>query len=229
MSTNLLAEYCKNNLDLRSAKLGDEFYYSALPLAVLDSVFSIRLQYSTVQKIVENYCTAYGLDLYSFDRRNKQAHTITDFIANINAVGVEVFAKKILKSAHRTAGHTATTILKAEAAYEWGKILQDSKIETFADVDKLNDDYITYRLKSVQGQGGGVSVSYFMMLCGDDDFCKADTHLLNFLGSALERKIKPTEAQELLTNAVAILKAEYPTITIRLLDYTIWKYQSGKA
>ena len=113
--------------------------------------------------------------------------------------------------------------------YEWAKILQDSGIETFADVDKLNNDCIRYRLMSIRGQGGGVSYDYFCMLCGSDEFCKADTHLLNFLGSALERKIKPTESQELLTNAVTTLKAEYPTMTIRLLDYTIWKYQSGKA
>ena len=116
--------------------------------------------------------------------------------------------------------------LKADNVYKWAVILQKNGIENFDDFRKKMNEDIEKELKSVKGQGGeGVALQYLYMLCGDDDKCKPDTHLLRFLSNALGRDVKANEAQGLMEQVVDFLKSEYSQMKVRLLDYTIWSFQ----
>ena len=53
--TEFIANFCRNNLNLRNAKLGNEYYYQSLPLCIIDALFSIGIKYQTTQSVVQKY------------------------------------------------------------------------------------------------------------------------------------------------------------------------------
>ena len=60
--TEFIANFCRNNLNLRNAKLGNEYYYQSLPLCIIDAVFSIGIKYQTTQSVVQKYCNFFKLN-----------------------------------------------------------------------------------------------------------------------------------------------------------------------
>ncbi len=225
MKESELTRYCKNKLNLADMKLGEEYNYSCLPLAIIDAIYSILQNYSQVQKIVENYCDYYGIEKNT-DKNNVKTHTISDMICNIESIGSDNFANEVLKAKNRTAG--SNSILKSEAVYQWAKIMHANGIENFDDFRNSDKKVLKSALKNVQGQGDA-AVRYLFMLCGSDDFCKPDIHILQFLTEATGEKIdKVDEVQALLEKIVDELKNDYPSMTVRQLDYIIWNYQRKK-
>ena len=220
-----LAKHIKNKLNLLNTVLGKEYSYSCLPLAALDAVYSIRQDYKQTQKIVDNYCGYYGIAKYKGDS-NKKIHTVSEFISNIEKNGVEQFAVDVLHSKNMTAG--GQPILKAEAVYEFCEILRKNGIEKFDNFAKSDKDKLEKELLQIHGQGQAV-VKYFFMLCGNDNFCKPDRHILKFLSEVVEKEVNADEAQKLLETATDELKSDYPNMTVRLLDYVIWNYQRNKS
>lgn len=218
-----LTDYCKATLDLCNQELGEEYFYSSLPLAVIDAVYSIRLSYEQVNKVVDNYCNAYGLN--KKETEDGKVHTISELIENVKQFGTDEFADKVLQASYRTAGKES--ILKADAVCQWAKILQEQGIETFDDFRKADGEKLETKLKSVQGQGEA-AVKYLFMLCGDENTCKPDTHLLRFLTDAMGHTVTQCDAQSLLEETVKDLKVDYPNMNVRLLDYIIWDYQRQK-
>jgi hypothetical protein len=68
------------------------------------------------------------------------------------------------------------------------------------------------------------------MLAGSDNFVKADRHIRNFVSAALglQTCVEPQKAEELLVEAIEILKnSGFQKFTPRLLDYLIWNYQKS--
>lgn len=222
MKSNL-TKYIEKKLNLSNSifDLAVEYEYSCVPLSVIDAIYSIRLNYSTTKKIVKNYCEYYHIAIYKNDDNHK-IHSVTDLINNINEKGFESFATDVLESKNKTAG--ANPILKSEAVYYFAEILRNNGIECFNDFKKADKEKLKRELLNVHGQGMAV-VNYFFMLCGDEDICKPDTHLLEFLTCAEERNVKPDEALVLIKSAVSELKKDYPNMTVRRLDYIIWLHR----
>ena len=67
------------------------------------------------------------------------------------------------------------------------------------------------------------------MLAGSDNFVKPDRMVLRFLETALSRRVMPQEAAELLRSVAQALSADFPSVTPRLLDHEVWKYQRSTA
>ena len=220
--------YCENVLDLRNASLSDEFYYQSLPLCLIDSVFSINVRYTSVKNVLKRYSMHYDLPLFrsrdsSYPSIESQ-HTISELHENMKKYGVEDFARYIFQNNCRTSSRAG--ILKAEAVYLWAKTLMKYDINAFQDVSKLSDE-IEAEVRTIKGQGTGITWNYFRMLSGDDSFCKPDRQLLRFISSAMKRNISDvSEAQEVMNEAVGYLIKSYPNMTVRLLDHTIWKHMS---
>ena len=81
-------------------------------------------------------------------------------------------------------------------------------------------------IKTVKGIGSA-GLNYLFMLAGDPNRCKPDVHIHHCVRDALGKDISDFECQELFTAAVAILKKDYPSLTVRKLDGIIWeKYQA---
>lgn len=221
-SINSLAHVCDNLFDLSTATLSNSYYYSALPLCVIDAVFSIGVKYTSTLNAVLRYSNHFNIAPYNYQRTHTPPnHTISDFISNLDAVGVKNSATAIYQNHQRTSSRNG--ILKAEAVYRFAKILQENGIESFADLNSVSDfSYIGDSIKQIPGQKSGLSWQYFLMLAGDDSLAKPDRHVLRFIERHLGFKPTVTEAQQLLTDVVSILSSTYPNITVRLLDYTIW-------
>ena len=219
-----LTNQIRNKLNLLNGQLGKEYFYSCMPLAIIDAVYSIRQEYKKVREIVNNYCAYYNIAVYK-DEGNANIHTISDLIKNIEEAGTEVFAEDILHCNNKTAG--ANPMLKTQAVYEFAKVLKDNDVECFDDFNIADMGNIEKELLKIHGQGQAV-VRYFFMLCGDDNFCKYDRHVQNFLEEINAGVKNADEAQELLENVVEELKTEYPYMTVRMLDYIICDYQRNR-
>lgn len=221
---------CKAVLPLENMELSDGYYYSSLPLCILDAVFSIGVKYTSTENTVKRYCQFYHLprlrEKTSAYPSKESQHTVNQLILNIEAHGIGHFTEQILNKRQRTSSKSG--ILKSEAVYKWATILSMNGIEYLQDVQMLNED-IENEIRKISGQHSGISLSYFHMLSGNDDLCKPDRHILRFLSEALQRNvIDISEAQKILQNATAQLKTSYPGISVRLLDYTIWYYMTTR-
>jgi len=225
-----LVMYCKNTLDLENAKLGDEYYYSSLPLCVIDAVFSIGVRYASTKNVVRRYCDNYNLTLFREKTSEypdiESQHTISQLLENINDKGIDYFTSGILRNHQRTS--TRSGILKTEAVCLWTKIFNNYGIEVFQDVIGIGNE-INNEILKIKGQHSGISLSYFYMLSGNDDLCKPDRHIRNFLSIGLQREVyNIDEIQFIMSDAVDILRKTYPNLTVRVLDHAIWAHMSKK-
>ena len=60
------------------------------------------------------------------------------------------------------------------------------------------------------------------MLTGDPDRCKPDVHIHKYIKDACDTDVSNQDCQMIFTEAVNILKSDYPNITVRDLDSVIW-------
>ena len=66
------------------------------------------------------------------------------------------------------------------------------------------------------------------MLTGNDNYIKADRHILNFVKNAVGQAVSAQQAETLISLCVEQLKDKNPDITCRSLDHAIWRYMSAK-
>jgi hypothetical protein len=221
-----IAEFCKAKLDLRNATLPDEYGYQSLPLCIIDAVFSIGVRYTGTRNTVSKFCRHCGLNETSQVRPPNIATqlSIADFIAIYDRYGVTGMAEKIYQNRQRTSSDNG--ILKAEAVLEFARTLRRFEVNYFQDMGKVfeNPDF-EVAIKKIRGQGSGLSLRYFYMLAGSDDYVKPDRMLARFIESAIHRSLTIEESHDVIVGASKLLAEEYPHLTPRALDHLIWKYQ----
>lgn len=224
----LVARYADAELPLGAARLPDEYYYQSLPLCVIDAVYSIGVRYEGVRRVVARYCDHVGQTRVRDSRQDLPApaeqESLSTFCTRIERTGIEHMAATVFKNRQRTS--TRSGILKAEAVYQFASVLRAHGAEYFQDVPSVADDrQFASEILSIRGQGSGISLQYFWMLAGSDEFVKPDRMILRFLQTVFDRPITVQESQRLLSGATTVLSAKYPHLTPRLLDYVIWEYQ----
>lgn len=226
MNAAILAEACKRQLPLAHTTLSQSYYYDSLPLCVIDAVFSIGVRYTSVQNVVQHYCDRYGLRQYNLQRDTLgDAHTISELIAHITEYGVEKSADVLFCNHQRTSSRNG--ILKAEAVLRFAEVLQKYQIEHLSDyrANGLCSD-AEREILAIPGQKSGLALRYFHMLAGDDTQAKPDRHVLRFLNGVLGQTVSVRQAYVLLKEVVERLQPDYPHLTVRLLDYTIWNHMA---
>lgn len=226
-----LLERLKVTLDFSTPPVSEEYAYQSLPLCVLDAIFSINAKYESTRKVVIRYCDHYGLQKVRKDPNTlppiEDQESLSAFIGKINALGVEEFAKTVLANRQRTS--TRKGILKSEAVLRFAQVLQAHKVEYLQDFGTIQgNESFEKAIKEIPGQGSGITIRYFYMLAGSDDFVKPDRMILGFLKEQTGRSCNPDQAQELLSRAANALRNEYPYMTPKLLDNLIWMYQREK-
>ncbi len=133
-------------------------------------------------------------------------------------------AAEVYKNRQRTSSRGG--VLKAEAAYRFACVLRDHGVERFQDLSVVaNSAELERDIKAVHGHGSGISLQFFWMLAGTDDLIKPDRMILRFLEQVLGRKVSSQESLSILRTACAVLRADCPGMTPRLLDYKVWEYQ----
>jgi len=226
-----LLERLKATLDLSTPPVSEEYAYQSLPLCVLDTIFSINAKYESTRKVVIRYCDHYGLQRVRKDPDTlppiEDQESLSAFTEKITSLGVEEFAKTILANRQRTS--TRNGISKSEAVLRFAQVLQAHKVEYLQDVEAIQGkESFEKAVKEIPGQGSGITIRYFYMLAGSDDFVKPDRMVLGFLKEQTGRSCNPDQAQELLGRAANALRIEYPYMTPKLLDNLIWMYQREK-
>jgi len=229
-----LADYVIRVLSLDEAKLSDEYFYQNLSLCVIDSIYSIGVRYAGVQAVVDRYCRKFELKKVRDDRTNfpvsNEQESISEFCKRIEMCPNEL-ALTLFQNRQRTSAKSG--ILKAEAVQQFARILHSYEIENFQDVAQISSKASFEKsIQNIRGQRSGISLKYFWMLAGAENFIKPDRMVIRFVETALNRSIPPTaknivEVERLLREVCEHIKTEtkYSNLTPRLLDHEVWKYQ----
>lgn len=227
-----LVTACRLAMKAGPQTLPEEYFYSCVPLCIIDAVYSIGVRYEGVRNVIDRYCAAYkipknspggGLVLPSED----QQQTTSFLMDELQRGGPERFAADVFCNRQRTS--TRNGILKAEAVLLFARALVDHGAEYLQGVPQLyTDSTFEQAILDIPGQGSGLSLRYFFMLAGSDDLVKPDRMVIRFLSDALRRDIDSSEAQGLVEIACTDLRGEYPDISPRLLDHCIWAMQRTK-
>lgn len=220
--------YCDNILDLEAASLSDSYHYDSLPQCIIDAVFSIGVRYSSTKNTVKNYCDYFGLREFSFEPDGlDDRHTVSELIENIESKGIKYCTDSIFCNHQRTS--TRNGILKSEAVLQFAKILKRNKIETLSDIRVKGLPRIAENeIMQIPGQKSGLSLRYLYMLSGDTNYAKPDRHVLRFIENNTGFCPGIDQAQNILSEAVELLKPRYNGLTVRALDHAIWDYMSNK-
>lgn len=223
-----VAESCESLLDLDNARLGRENYYQSLPFCVINAVFSIGVRYESVLRVVKRYCKEF--DLRELRLYGSPPPPVTDqeslsqFLAKMDEAGLDKFTEEIFQNRQRTSPRNG--LLKTEAVYRFACALRKHGVEYLQDVPRIvTSEDVEKDIRAIPGQTSGISWNYFLMLAGSEDMVKPDTMIRRFLKQVMGRPVSQDEAQALLIEASSILIIKYPSMTPRLLDNTIWKYQ----
>lgn len=224
-----LVDGIKRDIDLTNISLGEEYFYNSLSLCVIDAVFSIGVNYQSVQNTIRRYCDYYSLTpfrLHSKEDYPNHDHqeTLDVFIKKIEDFGIEKFTNEVFQNRQRTSSQSG--ILKTEAVLKFAKILNEYSINSFVDItkDKI-DPNLEKEIKHIPGQKSGISLRYFLMLAGNDNLIKPDRMIIRYVEGITSEKLSEREIILLIEGAVDILSKEYSKINARSLDYEIWNFQ----
>ena len=214
------AKYCEANFDLTTQS---EYGYQSLSVCILDCVYSLRAKYYAVTiPIVERYANAY----MGGDSR-ASGDTVSLLIKRMDEKGHKEFADQVLRNQQKLGGKKQ--IPKEEVCYRLARYLRDLHIETIEDFQNFeSQEILEIVIRAVNGLGDA-GVNYLFMLAGDPDRCKPDVHIHHCVRDACGHDISNEECQLLFTDAVKLLRNQYPNLTVRGLDGIIWRaYQIGR-
>ena len=218
-----LAHQVRRLIDLSDAELGDEFFPAHLSVALIDAVFTPRLDYSRqVVPIIERYCGWFELRRTRPDRTRlphvDDQESLTDLIDHYEALGPSGLQETIVRSRYCSPG---TRILKSQNVKRAAIELRGIGIETLQDAQSTRPDEIKCVLQPLSGIGDR-TIHMFLMYVGRDEFVKGDVHVCRFVAKALRKPRVPAEEAEKLVAGAARALGVAP----RLLDYEIWKLAS---
>jgi hypothetical protein len=215
----------RTDIDLPNAKLSAGYYYTSLPLAVTDAVFSVGVKYNTVVNAVHHLARRVGWNVYRLhgsphlDRREQ--HTISELLAEYSTVfdPTEIFGNRSYANPA-----AAIPIPKAILVQRMAEVLAANGIETFNDfIAYPNPQALDETLLSLPSMSSGVVVFYLRMLSGNDENIKPDRHIHSFIRIASGNSnlvLSNDEAINLMREA-----ARYLAVTPRLLDHAVWSMQ----
>jgi hypothetical protein len=198
---------------------------------VIDAVYSIGVRYSGVRNVVTRDCSYSGLQEFRSPPHQvppqDEQESLPAFVVKMNKLGIAKFTSDIFKNRQRTSARNG--ILKAEAVLRFATVLTAHDVKFLQDVpSRVGDLQLDAALRSVPGQRSGISVSYFFMLAGDENFVKPDRWIGRFLNRRLGYVPGSAEAQSLISGAAGILRTKYPHLTPRLLDRAIWNFERNR-
>ncbi|PKO18978.1 MAG: hypothetical protein CVU39_00055 [Chloroflexi bacterium HGW-Chloroflexi-10] len=223
-----VAAFCKQTLDLASVKPNTEVYAS-LPLCVIDAVFSIGVRYASTEMTVKRFAAFFRVPLVSkngFPERGEQL-SIADLLGFYATYSTAEMAESIYQNRQRTSSRNG--ILKAEAVLRFGQVCFEQGVNVLQDVvGVIGDARFEAAIEEIPGQRSGISLRYFYMLAGRDDFIKPDRMVMRFLFSATGQHYCVEDCHTAVVGACGLLEEEYPGLTPRALDYQIWLYQRGE-
>ena len=201
---------------------GAQTTYASVPVAAIDSVWSLGVQYQGVLNVIERlraHARSHGVELDSM--------TTSAFLDLVDETGGPDALAEHVENRQRTSARSG--ILKAEAIYREAVMLRAEGIELPGDVTGARPEVLRTLERrwryEVPGQASGLSWEYFLMLL-DLPGVKADRMVCRFVATALgqpESAVSQGYAAELVYAA-----ADELGVDARHLDFNIWNYQRGQ-
>jgi hypothetical protein len=192
-----------------------------------DAVFSIGVRYAQCQNAVHHLARTQGWRVYRgpgtpYPERAQQ-NTVRQLLATLAAA--QNPAADLFNNRGYANPRAAQPILKAELLRSVAQVLDTHGIQVFQDLspwpEKLDET-----LAALPAMSSGIIVRYLRMLAGDANGVKPDRMIVRFIERALNRKVSPEEAVELIRGtARSLQQSGYPHLDARLLDHLIWNHQ----
>ena len=216
--TTSFASYCKREFNLHDIL---EYKYKSLSVCILDCVYSLRAKYYSVTiPVVDRYAAQ-----YMNGNRNNPGDTVSMLIQHIEEIGgTKRFADEVLKNHQKLGG----SIPKEDVCFQLAKYLCYLHIDTMEDFQNFESpELLEIVIRAVRGIGDA-GANYLFMLAGDPNRCKPDVHIHQCIKDWCGHDVSNEECQEILSEAVCLLKPEFPNLTVRNLDGVIWSKYQGK-
>lgn len=125
----LISEFSKKNLDLVNPSLSDEYYYSCLPLCVIDAVFSIGVTYSSTINTVKKFFDYFKFERFNIESRYSREYppiedqfSIDTFIRLFELTTPHRMVSEVFRNRQRTSSRNG--ILKSDAVLLFSKALK---------------------------------------------------------------------------------------------------------
>lgn len=214
-----LASYARTTFPPGTVWKKPDGYPNSLALCILDSIWSIGVNYDRhVVPVLKRNC-----QMAADAGRDANRDTPCDLVTTIEQVGgSDAFADGV-GSRHRTSSRNG--IMKAEAVGEAAQLFCGNGILAAADLTSRGAD-VKPQWHRIRGQRSGVSWKYLLMLAGIDGI-KPDRMIHGYITNAIGVRVTDQEAIDLLTNVQRAWPEPRPTLLE--LDHAIWRYQSGRA
>jgi hypothetical protein len=224
-----IVQYCQIHLKLKDAVDAEAYSYRSLPFCVIDTIYSIGARYQSTERTVKRFCDFVGLERIDPTHSPEKASqiSISRFLEMYDHYGVDRMAIEVFQNRQRTSARNG--ILKAAAVQMVSQVLQGYQIEYLQDASRIIGD-LAFEAKflAIRGQASGISLRYFYMLVGSDDYVKPDRMVTRFIWSATGKEYTIEEMHLGIVGAAKVLNPDYPQLTPRLLDSLIWNYQRPK-
>lgn len=215
-----VAEYVRAELGPSDEWVRPAGYPDSLALCIVDSVYSLRVKYTSVINVLNNYRQK---------RREEGADPVhdsaSDLLAAIDAAGgPEAAADTLFSNNHVAPGSKR---LKSIVAAEAAQNLVDIGINTADEFRKAVEDSeseakVEKAWTAVSGLGPA-SWDYLKLLTGIDA-TKADVWITRFVALALgEDSVSPARAKEALAGAATELG-----VSLTTLDHAVWRFASDR-
>lgn len=214
-----LLRYIVDVVGLNKEKMPN--YYFALPVCILDAIFSPQSKYDSITIPTLNRFAIYFLNgnLYISN------YNIEDFINDLESCGVDFIVDNIINNHQKLGGRR-----KIDICYDVAKKLKALGILNIDDFNNYRDkDLLTNTLRSIKGIGP-VVLNYLKMLCGDSNKVYSDKYIHQCVRDALGYDVSNEKCQMLFFEVSKMLNSEYGynNITPRYLDGIVWRYYSFK-
>ena len=228
--STILAEASEKKLDLNTP-LADEFYYQSLPLCVIDALYSLNQHYNATQNVISRFCKHFEITKFREPKNllpvTDSQFSIDDFVGIHDHYSFEKLAIEIYKNRRPTSSRNG--ILRSEAICKFAIALKTNGVSYLQDVEKvIGAKSFEKAILEIPGQSSGISLRYFYMLAGSDDYLKPDIWLIRFVEKIIGRRPTVEQCERFLLGATEILKPQYPHITPRRFDYAIWSRQQER-
>lgn len=222
---DIIAQYCRDKLDLASPNEPEEASYASLPLCIIDTVFSIGARYASTELTVNRFCECVHIPRFAKSCNAAQdQYSVQDFLDLYSRLGVQSMAEQVFRNRGRTS--TRNGILKAEAVLRFCQVLNEFNVNTLQDAFKIvGKEQFEARIKTIPGHNSGISTRYLYILLGSQDYVKPDRMVMRFVESATGKHYSVDECQQVLVQVCQLLVSEYSRLTPSRLDHLIWAYQ----
>jgi hypothetical protein len=231
-----LMQHIEVLIDLKKVAAEPSLYWASIPI---DAVWSIRSNYeTTVCPLVRRFAKSNTPPWDGADHSTPPCDgspTVKDLLDIIerrlqNGCVIEDLFHKKSGQPNRQRTSSQSGIFKAEAVHRFASALLTAGINQPSDLrDAAKLKRAETLVKKIPGQGTGITFTYFLMLSGEGQFVKSDTHIRRFVSDALgipwSNLVSADRAARLLSEAARRFAVNFPGLTPAKLDHAVWDDQ----